>query len=196
VPMRQFRRPDNCLGDRVASWAQIARRIRVPLSFAFTALYLWLAQPAIFSILLGCIFVVLGLFLRALASGHVKKNQELSTGGPYGYTRNPLYLGSLILAAGFAIAARSWAIIVMMLIFFVVIYVPVIRGEEAFLRQRFAEFDHYARSVPRLLPKFSSRWNKGTSFSWGLYRQHREYNALLGSLALLGALAVKLIWSG
>jgi protein-S-isoprenylcysteine O-methyltransferase Ste14 len=138
-------------------------------------------------------FVALGLVVRAFASGHVKKNEELTTSGPYAYTRNPLYLGSMILAAGFAVAARSWWIVAMMLIFFVVIYVPVIRGEEAFLRQRFAEFEDYARSVPRLLPKPMLK-GQNNSFSWDLYRKHREYNALLGALAMLGALVAKVVW--
>jgi hypothetical protein len=46
--------------------------------------------------------------LRALASGTVKKNRELSVTGPYAYTRNPLYLGSMLIAAGFAVALLSW----------------------------------------------------------------------------------------
>jgi protein-S-isoprenylcysteine O-methyltransferase Ste14 len=178
----------------VTSWAQIARRIRVPLSFAFAALYLWLAQPTLPSIALGSAFVILGLSVRAFASGHVKKNEELTTSGPYAYTRNPLYLGSLILAIGFAVAALSWWVVGIMLIFFIAIYVPVIRGEEAFLRQRFAEFEDYARSVPILFPNFSPARKNDKSFSWDLYREHREYNSLLGALAMLGALAAKLIW--
>ena len=90
------------------SWNRIARRIRVPLGFAFAAAYIWLARPTILSIAVGSGIALLGLCIRALASGHVQKNEALATTGPYAYTRNPLYLGSLVLAAGFLIAARSW----------------------------------------------------------------------------------------
>ena len=80
------------------------------------------------------------------------------------------------------------------LVLFALIYVPVIRSEEAFLRQRFAEYDSYARRVPRLLPK--TVWFAGLTdgFSRELYWQHREYNALIGAAAMLAALVVKMIW--
>jgi hypothetical protein len=99
-------------------------------------LYVWLAKPTLVSIILGEAFVISGLLLRALASGHVQKNEQLATSGPYAYTRNPLYLGSLILACGFAVASRSgWVVLGIVGLFFI-IYLPVIRSEEAFLRQR------------------------------------------------------------
>src|SRR5712692_10403364 len=129
----------------MASWAAIARRIRVPLGFAFAILYLWLAKPTARSILIGAALIVPGLVVRALASGHVQKNEQLTTGGPYAYTRNPLYLGSLILSVGFALAARSWWIVAGIVLLFFVIYLPVIRAEEIFLRARLTPFDEYAR---------------------------------------------------
>jgi hypothetical protein len=92
------------------SWQKIARRIRVPLGFLFAALYVWLAHPTWRSIIAGSSIAVVGLVTRALASGHVRKNEQLATIGPYAYTRNPLYLGSLIIAMGFALASRSWII--------------------------------------------------------------------------------------
>jgi protein-S-isoprenylcysteine O-methyltransferase Ste14 len=116
----------------MASWSAVARRIRVPLGFAFAVLYFWLAKPSVQSILLGASLVIPGLVIRALASGHLQKNEQLATGGPYAYIRNPLYLGSLILSVGFALAARSWWIVAGIVILFFVIYLPVIRSEEAF----------------------------------------------------------------
>src|SRR2546423_10112828 len=92
----------------MANWSRIARRIRVPLSFAFAIAYVWLAHPTRTSLLAGGLSLVPGLLLRGLASGHVQKDRQLTTTGPYAYTRNSLYLGSLILAAGFLVsAARS-----------------------------------------------------------------------------------------
>ena len=179
----------------MANWSLFARRARVPLGFAFAVLYLWLATPTWKSMLLGLVLIIPGLLIRALASGHVLKNEQLATTGPYAYTRNPLYLGSLVLAMGFAVAARSWWIGGVLVAMFLVIYLPVIRSEEAFLRSRFPEFEEYARLVPQLLPRPTPFRHHSESFSWGLYWKHREYNAALGALVMLAALAAKLLWS-
>jgi len=177
----------------MANWAAIARRIRVPLGFAFAVLYFWLAKPTVGSILIGAGLVIPGLIVRGLASGYLQKNEQLATGGPYAYTRNPLYLGSLILAIGFALAARSWWIVAGIVLLFFAIYVPVIRAEEVFLRGRFPEFDEYARKVPALFPRLSRFGEAGGAFSRDLYWKHREYNAALGSAGMMAGLVVKLM---
>ncbi len=177
------------------SWTKIARRIRVPLGFAFTAVYLWFAKPTAVSTLMGSSLIIFGLIIRALASGHVQKNEQLTTTGPYSYTRNPLYLGSLILAVGFAISARNLWIGAGLIVIFLAIYLPVIRGEEAFLREHFAEFAEYSRQVPRLWPRLSSFGNSRGSFSWDLFWKHREYNATLGSALIMAALMAKRLYS-
>jgi protein-S-isoprenylcysteine O-methyltransferase Ste14 len=175
----------------MAEWSRVARRIRVPLGFVFAVLYFWLARPTWRSIALGAIVFVPGLLVRALASGHVQKNEALAMSGPYAYTRNPLYLGSLLIGVGFAIAARSWWVGVVLVVMFFAIYLPVIRGEEDYLRQKFPEFEEYAQRVPRMFPKLEVQ--SGTAlFSMELYLKHREYNALLGALAMLAGLAVKM----
>jgi protein-S-isoprenylcysteine O-methyltransferase Ste14 len=180
----------------MAEWSQIARRIRVPLGFLFAVLYFWLARPSWRSLALGAIVVVPGLVIRALASGHVRKNESLATSGPYACTRNPLYLGSLVMGLGFCVAARSWWVGLALVVMLFAIYVPVIRDEEEFLRRTFPEFEEYARRVPRMLPRFSSASgdSRETSagFSWELYLKHREYNALLGAVGMLVALIVKM----
>ena len=178
----------------MASWSKIARRIRVPLGFAFAVLYMWLARPTIKSLLVGAVLMIPGLLVRALASGHVQKNEQLATSGPYAYTRNPLYLGSFILALGLAVAARNWWIAALMLVMFFAIYLPVIRGEEVYLRQHFPEFDDYASKVPRLFPRLTPLAGGRAAFSSSLYLKHREYNALIGSTAILAGLAAKLHW--
>src|SRR5512147_1339097 len=133
------------------TWSRIARRIRVPLGFALAVLYVWLARPTWTSIVIGAVVALIGVAIRAVASGHISKNSELTTSGPYAYTRNPLYLGSIVIALGFAVAALSWWIVLALVVLFVAVYIPVIRAEESFLRSRFPEFDSYARQVPRLL---------------------------------------------
>ena len=177
----------------MAEWSRIARRVRVPLGFVFAVLYFWLARPSWRFIVLGAILIVPGLLVRALASGYVRKNEALATSGPYAYTRNPLYLGSLLIGIGFAVAARSWWVGVALVVMFFAIYLPVIRDEEAFLRQRFPEFEEYARRVPRMFPRLVARENDAGAFSMNLYLQHREYNALLGALTMLAALVGKMI---
>lgn len=166
----------------------------MPLGFAFAVFYLWVARPNWSSILVGTIVALPGVAVRAFASGHVKKNEELTTSGPYAHTRNPLYLGSLIMALGFAIASRSLWVLVAMVAMFFIIYLPVIRSEEAYLREMFPGFDEYTRNVPRLFPRVRGYSNQAAAFSATLYWQHREYNAALGTVALMAALVAKLMW--
>jgi len=112
------------------TYVQLARRFRVPVGFAAAALYIWLARPTWTSILCGSAIVLPALLLRTAASGHVKKNQEVTTSGPYAYTRNPLYLGSIILVIGFGVASRNLWLAVALVVIFIALYLPVIRDEE------------------------------------------------------------------
>ena len=175
-------------------WAKIARRVRVPLGFVFAVLYFWLAQPTWRFLAIGALVILPGLLIRALASGHVRKNEALATSGPYAYTRNPLYLGSLLMGVGFALAARSWWVGVVLVAMFVAIYLPVIRDEEAFLRQKFPEFEEYARRVPRMFPRIGRQFSRADGFSFDLYLKHREYNAFIGTFAMGIALAAKIVF--
>jgi protein-S-isoprenylcysteine O-methyltransferase Ste14 len=180
---------------RMAEWSRIARRIRVPLGFTFAVFYFWLAKPTWRFIAIGLVLIMPGLLLRALASGYVQKNEALAISGPYAYTRNPLYLGSMLIGIGFVVAARSWWLGVALVVMFFAIYLPVIRAEEAFLRAKFPEFDEYALRVPRMLPRILPRSvdeQTAGEFSLNLYLKHREYNAMLGALAMLAALIAKM----
>jgi protein-S-isoprenylcysteine O-methyltransferase Ste14 len=178
--------------DCIARWQRVARRIRVPLGFLTAALYLFelirrAPHPA--AVAWSLALVLPGLWLRAYAAGYVKKNRELTVTGPYAHTRNPLYLGSMLMAAGFAVALLSWPVALVLALGFAAIYVPVIASEERFLHAAFPGFDDYCQQVPRLLPRLTPARNpKGKSapgaFSFSLYVQHREYNAAIGAFLL------------
>jgi protein-S-isoprenylcysteine O-methyltransferase Ste14 len=189
--------------DWIAHWQKIARRIRVPVGFLAAALYvfeLWQRAPRAAAIALSLALVLPGLWLRAYAAGYVRKNRELTVTGPYAHTRNPLYLGSMLMAAGFALALLSWPVALVLGFGFGVIYVPVIASEERFLRDAFPGFDAYCRSVPRLIPRLTparqspkeslplgpegANGAKAGNFSLKLYLQHREYNAAIGAALL------------
>jgi len=171
----------------------------VPLGFVFAAAYFWFARPTWTSLGAGFAVETVGVIVRALASGHIRKNAALATTGPYAYTRNPLYLGSIIIAIGFIIAARNVWIGVAALAMFAFIYLPVIAAEEKYLRLAFPGYVRYASEVPRFLPRLTpyragALADDGTSqFSSALYLRHREYNAALGSILMLGALLLKML---
>jgi len=181
-------------------WQRIARRIRVPTGFVFAAVFLWLARPSWRTMAASLVLVGPGLWLRGYASGYLRKNAELTITGPYAHTRNPLYLGSMLIAFGFSAAAASWVILGALAALFAAIYLPTIASEEAYLRGHFAGFDAYAREVPKLLPRLTAARPATASgsgpgaFSPALYRKHREYNAVIGAGAIYMALAFKFMF--
>ncbi len=189
--------------DWISRWQRVARRIRVPLGFLAAGLYLFeLSQraPRPAAIAWSLALVLPGLWLRGYAAGYVKKNRELTQTGPYAHTRNPLYLGSMMIAFGFALALLSWPVAAVLAVGFLIIYVPVIASEERFLRATFPDFEAYCRRVPRLLPRLTpARPENATpgSFSFPLYLRHREYNAAIGAALLyFGLLVLRPLVSG
>jgi protein-S-isoprenylcysteine O-methyltransferase Ste14 len=178
------------------TWQKIAKRIRVPMGFVFAGVFLWFARPTAMTLLLSLALVAPGLWLRGYAAGYVRKNAELTTTGPYAYTRNPLYLGSMLIAFGFGAAAGNWYLLLGLAGLFAAIYIPTIQGEEQYLRAHFAGFDAYAARVPRLLPRLTAAATGGEAgeFSGKLYLHHREYNALMGAGAIYLALVLRLVW--
>lgn len=170
-------------------------RYRVRLGYLLAVVVLILARPTPQSILLGAAVGFVGLAVRAYAAGYLHKQEVLTMTGPYARTRNPLYLGSSILAAGAAVAMRSWWASAVLLFYFALVYSFVMRREEMELRQQHgAAFDAYAASVPLFFPRFA-RPKTGAAtdrggFSWQQYKRNHEYQAAVGFLLLLIALAV------
>lgn len=175
-------------------------RWRVRTGYPVAAVYLVLADPKPRWILIGAVVAAIGLLIRGASSGHLRKDRELATSGPYAYTRNPLYLGSAFLAAGFALAGGSrWAGL-LVVAYFGIFYYAVMRNEEQDLHRRFgAVFDAYLARVPLFFPWFaragarsSGSETGGQQFSWAQYRRNREYEALIGTIAGLGVLFLRM----
>lgn len=176
-----------------SAYAAWAARWRVPLGFLLAAAYLVFSRPTWKLLLAGAGVAAAGLLVRGWSAGHLAKNQSLAMQGPYAYTRNPLYLGSALMAAGFALAGANWILALVCAGLFTAVYGPVMRREEEYLRHSFGEvYDQYAQRVPLFLPRFS-RQPGGGKFQWKQYRKNHEYEAFLGCLALTIFLALK-IW--
>jgi protein-S-isoprenylcysteine O-methyltransferase Ste14 len=170
-------------------------RWRVRTGYPVGILYWLLATPTMKSIATGSVIALLGLAIRAAAAGHLRKDRELATSGPYAHSRNPLYLGSAFLALGFGVAGNSVWAGALVLLYFAVFYHAVMRNEEAGLRDLFgAAFAEYAAHVPLFFPRLSA-WQPDSpharlsAFSTAQYRKNREYKALIGTL-----LGIVVVW--
>jgi protein-S-isoprenylcysteine O-methyltransferase Ste14 len=163
-------------------YADAVAKLRVPGGFVLVAAFLWLSKPSLPSLVAGLPVSIVGLAIRGWAAGHLEKNTTLTDSGPYAWVRNPLYIGTLMVAAGLAIAARRWELGALFAAVFLLVYLPVVELEEQYLRELFPAFPEYAGRVPKLLPRPPSR-PAGKTFQWKLYRRNREYEALLGFLA-------------
>jgi protein-S-isoprenylcysteine O-methyltransferase Ste14 len=170
-------------------------RWRVRTGYPVAVLFLVLAAPTPRAILIGGAVAFIGLAIRAYASGYLRKDRELATTGPYARTRNPLYFGSAILAAGFVIAGNSLWAGMLVALYFGIFYYAVMRNEEEDLGKRFgAPFDDYAARVPLFFPSFfaKSASGEGSRFSWAQYSRNREYKAFIGSLLGVGVMWLRM----
>jgi protein-S-isoprenylcysteine O-methyltransferase Ste14 len=168
-------------------------RFRVPGGFLLVAAFGWLASPSVLSMATGLPVALGGLLLRAWAAGHLEKNIRLATTGPYAWVRNPLYLGTLLTAAGFVIASRRPALAVLFALVFALVYLPAVRLEEEYLLEIFPDFAAYAKKVRPFRPRPPAQ-ARAAEFRLNLYMRNEEYQALLGFLAGVAWLTIKLIW--
>jgi protein-S-isoprenylcysteine O-methyltransferase Ste14 len=174
------------------AWA----RWRAPLGYPTAVVCLWFARPTFSSIWIGSVIAALGLLIRGVAAGHLRKRESLAKTGPYAHTRNPLYFGSALIAAGFATAARSWVAAALLALYFVVFYAQVMRREESELREQYGKvFDEYAAAVPLFWPRLRADSSAGAGlFSFAQYVRNREYNAAIGAVLAIAILAALALW--
>ena len=171
-------------------YADAVARLRVPSGFLIVAVFAWFSNPTLGSLLVGAPIAALGLAVRAWAAGCLAKDRELATGGPYAYTRNPLYIGTLLVAAGLVVASRSILLGALFAAVFAMVYLPVIQNEEQHLRRLFPEYAGYAARVPALWPRRARAGRSPNPFRFALYLRNQEYQAGAG----LAAGMLFLIW--
>jgi protein-S-isoprenylcysteine O-methyltransferase Ste14 len=172
-------------------WIRWRVRVGYPVGIAA----FWFARPQPKWLCFGVGIATLGLLLRAYAAGHLRKHKQLATSGPYAYTRNPLYLGSIFLAAGFSVASSSWISTALLAAYLLVFYPVVIRREQTELRTLYGDaFAEYSSKVPAFWPRLSPAASSGERFSWALYRRNREYEAAIGLAVAMAILWMLTLW--
>lgn len=174
-------------------WRALLQRMRVPLGFITAILFVVFSRPGRLSLIAGAPLALSGALIRAWASGHLRKNAELATSGPYAHTRNPLYFGSFVMAAGCAIAGGIWWLAVWLILFFLMIYWPVMQAESVHMQTLFGEaYTEWSENVPLFIPRLSAyRSGQNRSFDFGQYIHHREWRALIGLGIVLAVLILK-----
>lgn len=172
---------------------RVMRELRMLTGFLFLVSFLLLARPTLLSVTLGALPMAAGVALRTWAAGHLVKRKELTVTGPYAYSQNPLYLGSLLLCVGACVAARSPWLPAIFLPAFVLIHAAVVRSERDLIRHHFGErFDEYASHVPTFIPRLRP-W-RGAQARWlgSRYLANLEYNAAIGVVLALAFLLLRL----
>jgi protein-S-isoprenylcysteine O-methyltransferase Ste14 len=189
-PIRPWRLPT---AAELAPW-------RVRSGYAVGLLYAWFADPTVPSLVLGSMIAAIGLLIRGAAAGYLRKNERLTTSGPYAYTRNPLYFGSSLLALGLLVAGSSWIAALLVAAYVAVFYPAVIRFEAEHLRKLHGiNYDAYAAHVPLFFPRLTpppamADAADSALFSWEQYKANREHHAAIGAAAAILLLAVKALF--
>jgi protein-S-isoprenylcysteine O-methyltransferase Ste14 len=174
-------------------YADMVARLRVTAGFIMVAAFAWFSRPDLLSLSVGLPLSACGLALRAWAAGHLAKDKRLARSGPYSFTRNPLYLGTLITALGFAVAGRSVGLAVLFAALFALVYLPAIELEEQHLAEILPGYREFAARVPLLFPRWPAQFGPDR-FSLALYRKNREYQALLGWCVGTAWLIARAVW--
>ena len=185
-------------GSRVSGgttnfWIRWRVRVGYPVGIAA----FWFARPQVMWVLCGVGVAFLGLLVRGYAAGFLRKHKQLATSGPYAFTRNPLYFGSMLLAAGFSVASHSWISAALLAAYLAVFYPVVIRREQAELETLYGSaFLEYASRVPAFWPRLIPAKANGEHFSWAQYRKNREYEAAIGVAVAMLILCGIMLWRG
>jgi protein-S-isoprenylcysteine O-methyltransferase Ste14 len=153
---------------------------------------LGLATPEAWSIFSGFLLMMAGMFFRAWSSGHINKDRELATEGPYSLTRNPLYFGSLILGSGIAVASNNVVTYLIFIVYYFSFFTFLIAIERKRMRMRFGQqYDTWAKEANLFFPKIKKI--EKSNFNIAYYMKNREYRVLFFSLFITAVLIVKFL---
>jgi len=176
------------------SWGKTAQKLRVPVGALIGVVFLLLMHPSVRSLWIGGVVTAAGSLLRLWAAGHIDKGRVLARGGPYALTRNPLYLGSFLMALGVLLAGQGYWLLLPFAIFFLAFYYPVMKAEEQELWQGHGDaYREYVAQVPLFLPRLSSAGGETSRFLWSRVLRNREHNTLAGLLLAEVFLVLKLL---
>ncbi len=167
----------------MSEFVRLLARYRVRLGFIAAVGALSLARPTTWSLAAGAALAALGEGLRIWAAGHLEKGREVTASGPYRLSRHPLYLGSTLIALGFAVASARVAAALLVLGYLTLTYVAAIRREEAHLTEKFGA----------AYPEYKGGRSSGADRRFSLRRvvRNREYRAVAGLVLVLALLAWK-----
>ena len=167
---------------------RLLARWRVTLGFVFAAIVLWLATPTVRSLVIGAAIAIIGESIRVWAAGHLEKSKEITSSGPYRYTRHPLYLGSSLIGIGMTAVANNAIVAVIVIAYLALTLTAAMRSEEAHLRDKFGDaYDAYAQQRAPSIER---------SFSWQRAVHNREHHTIAGLVTGLLILAGKMIFAG
>jgi len=172
------------------------RKLRLKAVWVLVLPFLWFARPTPVLLVIGGALAAFGLLVRGWAAGTIHKEEDLTTSGPYAYTRNPLYLGTLFIGMGVTVAGGQWIWPVAFLVFFAGVYGRTMAGEAELLGELFGDrYEHYASGVPAFLPRLTAYRaplpDIAGGFRWSQYGRNREWEALLGGLATFAFLTAR-----
>jgi protein-S-isoprenylcysteine O-methyltransferase Ste14 len=168
-------------------------RWRVFAGYLLAILSFYFARPTRKSLIEGACIALVGLMIRAAAAGIVRKGQQLAISGIYAWTRNPLYFGSTILAAGFVVGSNSWIVATVVGAYILMFYPAVVRREDRDLRERFGvEFAAYSARVSGFFPWPTRQPAGSPGFSLAQYIRNHEYRAALGTIIAMGMLVLRM----
>lgn len=157
----------------------------------FVLLVSWFGDTNEALLYAGAAIAAVGELIRLWASGHVKKNKQLATDGPYAYVRHPLYVGNILIVVGFSVASNLWWSFVLMAALLLFYYPPTISYEDEKLKRIFGdEWVQWSQNIHALIPTFgkksgsiSSEWSFKQSLMGNLEPLIAAY--LVGCLYLL-----------
>jgi protein-S-isoprenylcysteine O-methyltransferase Ste14 len=167
-------------------WKKLAQKTRVPVGTVLGIIFLWLMyrslqHPSARSLWIGCAIALAGAALRLWAAGHIEKGKVLTQGGPYAFTRNPLYLGSFFMALGIIIAGQAYWLLIPFIVFFAAFYFPVMKAEEQELFHGYGQqFVDYSKRVPLFIPGFQKSGEASSTFLWSRAVRNREHHTVAG----------------